>query len=103
MTAASSINELRGDPEAIARSANAAFDHICNPKLLPHPPKINILAAILKRRIARDNEEVPKPRQLGDDVLGDTVAEILLVRVSAHIGERKDCNGRSDGLGSLCE
>ena len=47
-----------------------------------------------KLEVARDDQELGEPRQLGDDVLGNAVAEIVLLRVATEIGERKDRDRR---------
>ena len=39
--------------------------------------------------VARDHEQRRDLRQIGDDVLGDAVAEIFLLRIAAHVDERK--------------
>ena len=43
--------------------------------------------------MASDDEQDREARKLCDDVLGDPIAEILLLRVSAHVGEGEDGNG----------
>src|SRR5262249_57339499 len=43
--------------------------------------------------MSRDDQELGEPRQLSDDVLGDAITEILLLRVAAEIGERQHRNG----------
>jgi len=47
---------------------------------------------------------VPKAREAGQDVLGDPVGEVPLLRVAAHIGEGQDDDGGLVGQGQrrLC-
>ena len=40
--------------------------------------------------VARDNRQRRDLGEVGDDVLADAVAEVLLLRVIAHVGERQD-------------
>jgi hypothetical protein len=53
-----------------------------------------LLAGLLfdDRGITRDNCEVAKARELGDDVLRQAVGEVLLLRITAHILKRQDGN-----------
>ena len=53
--------------------------------------------------VAREHAQIARPRQLGQDVLGQAIAEILLVCVTAEVDEGKDgdprtfgCTGRLD-------
>lgn len=41
-------------------------------------------------------------RQVGDDVLRESIAEILLIRASALIGKRDDCDSGSIRPRDLC-
>ena len=50
-------------------------------------------AAIAERGRARTHRQHAPARQLGDDVLGDAVAEIRLLRIAAQVGERQDGDG----------
>lgn len=46
-------------------------------------------------RIPGDHDQLVEAGQLGDDVLGDAVAEISLLRIAAHVVEGQDGDGRS--------
>src|SRR5437867_2719890 len=48
---------------------------------------IDVLSAVAKRGVARDDAQLPESRQLGDDVFGYAIAEVLLIRVATHIRE----------------
>ncbi len=91
------VIELRGDAHAVAAFAHAAFDHVADAELLRDLSDVHRLALVSERRVARDHEE---PAQLGerrDDVLADAVGEILLLRLPAHVDERKHGEGRTVG------
>src|SRR5215470_17025692 len=81
------IDELRRDADAVAAAPNAALQYISCAQLPPDLPDIDRLALVLEGRIARDNHELRKPRQLGRNVLGNTVAEIVLLRIAAEVSE----------------
>ena len=87
------VDQLRGDADALAQAANAAFDDILHAELAAHALHVDILAAIAERGVARQHMQVPEARQLGDDVFGDAVAEILLLDIAAHAGEGQDGDG----------
>ena len=51
--------------------------------------------------VAGDDRQRRHLRQVGDDVLGDAVAEIFLLGIAAHVDERQDADRRAGGCG-LC-
>ena len=46
-----------------------------------------------ERHVARDDGQRRDLAEVGDDVLGDAVGEVLLLRVAAHVGERQHADG----------
>ena len=86
VTAVFALDELRGDAHARAGLADAAFQDESDPEILAHPLHVHRPALVDKRRIARDDEQAGDLRQVGDDVLGDAIAEIILAR-----GRRSYC------------
>src|SRR6516165_8993255 len=92
MHSARRLDQLRGDPHAVPDLAQAAFKHIAYAELAADLLQINRAAFISKGRVAGDDVEPSEPRQPGDDVLDDTVDEILLLGIAAHIGERHHRN-----------
>ena len=81
------IDELSGNSNASAEPAHAALEEILDAKLAAGADHVDVAGAIAKRRIARDDMELPEARQLGDDILGDAVRKILLVSIAAYIGK----------------
>ena len=48
----------------------------------------------------RDHHQVAEPREAGDDILGDALAEMVVARIAREIGERQDRDRRmADGFG----
>ena len=82
-----SVDKLSADADTVARAANAALQHVAHPELAPDLPDVDGLALVLEARIAGDHKQLREPRQIGDDVFGDAVTEIVLARVTAHVGE----------------
>ena len=89
MRAGLRFDQLRGDAQAIARLAHAAFQHIAHAEFAPDLPDVDGPALVDEARIARDHEQPFDPRQAGDDVLDHAVGEIFLLRIAAHVLERQ--------------
>jgi len=90
--AALGLDQLRGDADAIAGFAQAAFEHIAHTELASDLLHIDRAALVAEGRIARDDEQRRIARQRGDDVLGDPVGEELLLGVATHIREGQHCD-----------
>src|SRR5262249_49639692 len=70
-----------------SRPTDTAFQYIADAKLAPDLLAVYRLAPIGERCVARDDEHVREPRQIGRQILGDAVGEVLLLRVVAEVGE----------------
>src|SRR5262245_4484391 len=93
------IYQLRRDAHAVAALSHAAFQHVANAELARSALHVDRFALIRKRRIARDYEKPAQLRQAGDDVLGNSVREIFLFRIAAHVREWKNRYRWSIGCG----
>ncbi len=91
------IDQLRGDPHAVAALADTAFQHVAHAKLARGALHVDGLALVRERGVARDYEEPAQLRQPGDDVLGNAVREIFLLGIAADIVERQDRDRRTVG------
>ena len=83
MAAGLGVDELGRDAELVLGAADAALEHVAHVELASELPDIYRFALVLERGVAREHAEVARPRQLGQDVLGQAVAEIVLFRVAA--------------------
>src|SRR6202035_783041 len=92
--AARGIDELTSNAHSVARLADAAFQHVAHAEFAADLLHVDWLAFVGKARIAGDNMQFRQLRKVGDDVLTDAVGKVLLLRVSAHVVESKDRNGR---------
>ena len=99
MGAGRGVDKLGTDADAVAGAANAALQHVARAKLAPDLPHVDGLALVPEARVAGDDEQLGEPRQLGDDVLGDAVAEVFLIRVAAHAGKGENGDRRPFGQG----
>ena len=78
MAARLRIDELGCDAKSISDLTNAALDNVVNIKFAADALRVCSLVPILERRIARQDPQFVPAGQLGDDVFGDAIAEILL-------------------------
>src|SRR5262249_53189306 len=70
-------------------SAQTAFEDVTHPEFPPNLLYVNSAALVGEAAVTRDDEQRRISRQRRDDILSDAVAEELLLRISAHICERK--------------
>jgi hypothetical protein len=88
------IDQLRGDADTIAGPLDTTFEDVTYAQLPPDLPDVDRFTLVLKRRIASEHHELGESGQFGDDVLGDAVTEVLLLRISGEIDE---CQYRDRG------
>lgn len=86
---AGGVDQLRRDPDPLAGLAKAAFKHVANAKLARDIGDLHGAAFEDEGRVARDHVQSAGARQLGDQVLNQSVGEIFLFDVAAHVGERQ--------------
>src|SRR6266404_5281497 len=92
MSAVLAVDKLTGNAHTRAGFSNASFQDKADPELLSYLLNLHRFTLVSKRGIAGDDEEPGHLRQIGDDVLGDAITEIFLLRVAAHIVERENRN-----------
>src|SRR3954452_12542691 len=69
MRTALRIDQLTGDPYALASFANRPLEHVAHTEFTADPLYVDGLALIGEARIAGDHEEPSDARQRGDDLL----------------------------------
>ena len=82
-------HELGGDAEAGPGAADAPFQHRSHPELGADSAHVLVLPFEGESRGARGDAERLDLRQRVDDLLRDAVAEVLVLRVGAHVPERE--------------
>ena len=87
MAVGAPVDQLRGDPHPVVQLAHAAFEQILHAQPRGHAVKVLGAALVGEGRVARDDEQRGDLREIGDDVLGDAVAEIVLLGVARHVDE----------------
>jgi hypothetical protein len=95
MAVGRALDQLCRDAHAVARFAHAALENMRDIELAGDLSDIDSLRLERERRVARDDGERGHLAQIGDDVLGDAVAEIFLLRIAAHVDEREDADGKA--------
>src|SRR5262249_34404618 len=90
MTVFDSIDQLRRDSNPAGHLAHATFDDISDVQLAGDDASTDRLPLKSKGCVPLQYVQGVHLGQIGDNVLGDAVAEVFLLRIAAHVGERKD-------------
>ena len=98
MHAARRVDQLGGDAHPPARAPNAALENVARAEILGEFRQADRLE--LEGGRARDDLQLAEARQVGDDVLGEAVGEIL-VDLGAQIVEGQYRQHRAPGLRPL--
>src|SRR2546429_5741148 len=99
MAATVAIDQLRIDTDARAHPPDAAFEDEANVQFTRDLLHVHGNATIPERGRARAHRKEAPTRELGNDVLGDSVAEIILLRITAHVGEGEHADRNASRLG----
>src|SRR5215470_12103207 len=87
MAAVAGIDQLRRYAHTPAGLAHASFQHESDLQLTGHLPDADRLTFESEDGIAREHVERRDLGEVGYDILGDSVAEVLLLRIGAYVGE----------------
>ena len=87
MVAGLAVDQLRGDAKPIACFADASFEHVAHAQLPGHLPDVWRSSFVLKRRIAGDYKKRTDAGQAGDNVPGNAVGKVFLVRIARQVVE----------------
>ena len=79
------IDELGGDAHPPAHLPHAALQEIADIQPAPEFEGVQGLVAEGERGVARQHAQVAKAREGGEEVLGDAVAEVGLIDVTAQV------------------
>ena len=82
-------DELRVDLDRLAEAAHAAFQKIAHAELAADFLGVDRLALVGEGGVAGDDEGVGQLREVGRQIVGDSVGEILLLRIAAEVLERQ--------------
>src|ERR687894_1758993 len=76
MRIALGVDQLGIDPYLVSRPADAAFQHIANTEFAADLPGVNRFAFVGEGAVARDYECTRDVRQIGRQILGETVGSV---------------------------
>ena len=83
------FHQLRRDPHPRACFADAPFQHVADAEVTADLLDARRLALVGHDRIARDHAQLLEAGQLRDQVLGETVGEVVLLGIAAEVRERQ--------------
>src|SRR3984957_17742515 len=90
MIARFGVDKLHVDARAVSAALDATLQNVADVQLAPDRLRVERLAFVCERRIASDYDSASYPRGVGRETFRDPVDEMLLLRIAADIGERKD-------------
>ena len=98
------IDQLRGDPQPLASSPQAAFKHVADAEFLSYLPNVDGAALVDERRVSGDHRETRETAQCGDDVIDHAIGEVVLLEIAAEIDKGQDRQRRPAGrIGGLAD
>jgi hypothetical protein len=74
-----------------------AFQDVTHPKLAPDLFAVDRLALVGKGGARRDDEAIVDAREIGCQIIGNGVSDILLLGIVAEIGKRQHDDGQAMG------
>jgi len=89
MVSVRDVDELCRDPHAIAGLADASLQHVRHVELRPHLGDSHRAALERERRGPCRHAELGNPGEHVEQLLGEAIGEILVLRIRAHVHERK--------------
>src|SRR5215469_13228452 len=92
--AAPGIDQLYVHPHLLTCPPHAPFEQVANTEFAPDLLNVDGFALIRKRRVSGYYEALGNPRQICGEIVGDTVREIVLLRIVRQICEGQDDNGK---------
>ena len=98
MRAGLAINKLRVDAHPVLVALHRAFEDIAHAQFLADLLGVDVLALEGEGGIARDHEAVADAREIGGEVLGDAVGEIILAWIAREVPERQHHDGKMRGV-----
>jgi hypothetical protein len=87
MHACGSIDQLAGNAHLVPRFAHAPFEDIAHPELTPNLLHVHRAPLVGEAGITGDDEQLPEPRQRGNDFFDHTISEILLLQIATQVLE----------------
>src|SRR5271165_6469579 len=99
MAAVGGADQLRGHPKPRSGAPDAALEHMVHAQRLGDAPDVLMLTFERKSGSSGNHLEAGELCQGIDNLLRQTIAEVFVVSISAHVVERKYGNRRLRGCG----
>jgi hypothetical protein len=99
MRAGFRVNQLRVDAHPSLIALHRAFEDVADAELFADLLGVDGLALVGEGGVARDHEAVADAREIGCEVFGDPIGEIVLGGIARKIGEGQDHDGEVRGRG----
>ncbi len=88
------VGELHGEAHLPGAVAQAALHDVAHPELPADGARRDRPPLVGPGRAMGDDEGAGRPGEIGGEVLGDLLGEVILLRVAALVGERQDDEGQ---------
>ena len=85
-----SVDQLDGDAHAVVVLAHTAFDDVAHPQLPSHLGDVYRAVLVDEGRVACDHRQAGNAREVGDQILGQPIGEVLLHGICAQVVERQN-------------
>jgi hypothetical protein len=92
MKASGGVDQLRVDPDPVRRAPDTTFQHVADTQVSGDLLGWHRPSFVLKHRMPGRHGQARQLRQIGDQILGETVAEVFLLRVAGEIVKRQHGN-----------
>src|SRR5262249_44853842 len=79
------IDQLDRDADSLVDLPHTALDHVAHPQLPSHLGDAYRTALVDEGRVARDDRQSVNLREVRDQVLGQSVGEVLLLGIGAQV------------------
>ena len=97
MASSGHVVKLGCNTHPVGNFAHATLYYVVHAKFLGDLFEVDSLAFVDEGRVSCDHEEPAQLRQRSDDILGNAVGKILLLRIATHVREGKHGDGRPIG------
>ena len=86
------VDQLGRDANSVPGAPHAAFEHRAHVQRPGDGPDVLGVAAKRERGGPRRDLQILNPGERVDDLLGESIAEVFILRVGAQVGERQHCD-----------
>ena len=89
VSAGGRVDQVGIDPQRAVGPLHGAFEHVAYPEIARDVLHLHRAILVLERRVGGGHKQARELREVGDDVVGDAVGEVGLLRVAGEILERQ--------------